>query len=878
MLFLLISFVGAADGNPHKLYKPRDYKGDYCGLEDLEEHQKLLRMMNISHMVDPIMKQLVCSSVSQASMKDQRDALTITAKTYTNYLCSCCIMPCVESSDRPTCKGSLAISDITNLADVDQTIGVRMSQLNNFSNGAALLGPSEAESAFSVDSIFDQMNVYFVAVCMTGSCAISPTNARITRKYNYEPDPDSSLFTAWKELAKNGPSEIKTAMTDHFEFASMDLKDCPYSSKYCVPTPGVDFREAPNNYCIPKLEDGVSGALGSAATDALEGLGSSSIASTGADGLGGLAGEVMDTFDVLVIVVVWAFVIGLVFVVLLRFIISCLVWLSLGLVSGLLVLGGGMAVVRADQCKGASLFDSGRQSAVAVTVAATTAVTNAATGQTCSEAMTGNGADYRGCQTRTVSGKLCQEWDEDRPHTTGWNKGAYPNKGLAKNYCRNPLAGKGIWCVTTNIEKVWEACRPIGVITPECERGYVIETEFSRDALRICGYIIWGLAGLWILAVLCLYSRIRLAIKINEVAATFVSHTPKVLLIPIGQSMAAVSYSLMWAASASFLISQVPVSYTSKENFATWTEAMGTAEEPGKCNPIWPQGFAWKTDDCKEYDPKCWRCAPPRYVFDWYFAYSFFSYLWVNALFVAMGQCIIACAVGMWFFTPPKMKGKISPVWKSVKTVIRYHMGSLIFGALILAIVQFIRYFMKYLEKQAAAQKNKVMVMILKVLQCCIWCFEKIIKFLNKNAYIQVALLGTNFCTSAKRAFHLIMRNLARFGILIILGSIINFIGTCFIIVGTTFSGYFILQAVHPTASPVFPVLLYLCISWVVAKLFMNVFGLAVDTSMQCFLIVEEAKDKHPELAQNIPASLQKIAGYKGPSTEKESRIKPGGE
>lgn len=81
-------------------------------------------------------------------------------------------------------------------------------------------------------------------------------------------------------------------------------------------------------------------------------------------------------------------------------------------------------------------------------------------------------------------------------------------------------------------------------------------------------------------------------------------------------------------------------------------------------------------------------------------------------------------------------------------------------------------------------------------LKCCFWCLEKFIRFLNRNAYImvsglgpitnppalpgregplfpvgalilpfyslQIAIYGTNFCTSAKNAFFLLMRNIIR--------------------------------------------------------------------------------------------------------------------
>eukprot|EP00933_Yihiella_yeosuensis_P021941 TRINITY_DN17289_c0_g2_i3.p1 TRINITY_DN17289_c0_g2~~TRINITY_DN17289_c0_g2_i3.p1 ORF type:complete len:166 (-),score=40.28 TRINITY_DN17289_c0_g2_i3:197-694(-) len=132
------------------------------------------------------------------------------------------------------------------------------------------------------------------------------------------------------------------------------------------------------------------------------------------------------------------------------------------------------------------------------------------------------------------------------------------------------------------------------------------------------------------------------------------------------------------------------------------------------------------------------------------------------------------------------------------------------------------------------------MVMVFKVLQCCLWCFEKCLKFLNKNAYIQIALMGTNFCTSAKKAFFLIMRNALRFGTIAILGNVIYGLGFLFIVVITLACGYGIVQAMHPQLSPAIPLLVYFFVAYVIAKLFMNVFGLAVDTSLQCFLACEE--------------------------------------
>ena len=42
------------------------------------------------------------------------------------------------------------------------------------------------------------------------------------------------------------------------------------------------------------------------------------------------------------------------------------------------------------------------------------------------------------------------------------------------------------------------------------------------------------------------------------------------------------------------------------------------------------------------------------------------------------------------------------------------------------------------------------------------WCFEKFMKFLNKNAYIQTAIYGYSFCKAARSAFFLLLRNILR--------------------------------------------------------------------------------------------------------------------
>jgi hypothetical protein len=42
---------------------------------------------------------------------------------------------------------------------------------------------------------------------------------------------------------------------------------------------------------------------------------------------------------------------------------------------------------------------------------------------------------------------------------------------------------------------------------------------------------------------------------------------------------------------------------------------------------------------------------------------------------------------------------------------------------------------------------------MIKCIECCLACVECIVKFINTQAYIQIALRGKNFCYAAKDGF-----------------------------------------------------------------------------------------------------------------------------
>ena len=128
----------------------------------------------------------------------------------------------------------------------------------------------------------------------------------------------------------------------------------------------------------------------------------------------------------------------------------------------------------------------------------------------------------------------------------------------------------------------------------------------------------------------------------------------------------------------------------------------------------------------------------------------------------------------------------------------RYHTGTLAFGSLIIAIIKAIRTAIQYIEdkiKEKGADKGPVKV-VMCLCKCCLWCLEKFMKFINRNAYILTAIKGTNFCKSAKDAFSLITRNCVRVAVIDNVTDFLLFLGklvvtiTMALLAFTYFSGY----------------------------------------------------------------------------------------
>jgi len=88
---------------------------------------------------------------------------------------------------------------------------------------------------------------------------------------------------------------------------------------------------------------------------------------------------------------------------------------------------------------------------------------------------------YRGMMRSTVSGKMCQHWSAQSPHSHNFTDDSMFADGsiqLADNFCRNPDPDNkdGAWCYTLDEDTEWELCD-----VPLCKPRTSLTSQVNRS-------------------------------------------------------------------------------------------------------------------------------------------------------------------------------------------------------------------------------------------------------------------------------------------------------------------------------------------------------------------------------------------------------------
>ncbi|KAK4486704.1 hypothetical protein RD792_006764 [Penstemon davidsonii] len=206
---------------------------------------------------------------------------------------------------------------------------------------------------------------------------------------------------------------------------------------------------------------------------------------------------------------------------------------------------------------------------------------------------------------------------------------------------------------------------------------------------------------------------------------------------------------------------------------------------------------------------------------------------------------------------------QLLPVFSSMKCLVQYSLGSIALGSLIVSFFESIRCIL-----EAICRKMKQITSYGhghggswagKTMMYCVRCIGWIIRCVNRNAYIMIAITGKGFFKSSEIATELIMSNIVRIGKVNVIGDVILFIGKLCVSLSSALFAFLMLDthkyksAHNKISSPLFPVLVCWGFGYIIASLFFGVVEMSIDTIILSFC---KDSDEHQGNAQYAPPLL----------------------
>uniref|UniRef100_A0A7S0RW54 Choline transporter-like protein n=1 Tax=Chlamydomonas leiostraca TaxID=1034604 RepID=A0A7S0RW54_9CHLO len=403
-------------------------------------------------------------------------------------------------------------------------------------------------------------------------------------------------------------------------------------------------------------------------------------------------------------------------------------------------------------------------------------------------------------------------------------------------------------------------------------------TEVERNQWKWIGIAAAVVAGIIFLITLLMISRIRVAIACIKVASQAVGSMPSILLFPLLPFVFEVGLLIYWIAITGLLYSAGDLTANCRSpdsspftfsNFSSVGSSPSTTSN-SSCYAGLPKDE--QASLCGS-DHNCYLTYDWNDRLKYAFIYHFFGLLWTNQFIVGFGCVTIAGAIASYYWARgDSAQMPTFPVLVALKNTTIYHCGSVAFGSFIIAVIQFIRFLLDYLDRKTRELQsaNKCAEWAMCCVKCCMWCLEKIVAFINRNAYILVAVKGTNYCVSAGRAVALIVTNALRLAAVNFIGDILIFLGKVAIAAGggvialaLSEIDYYNNATKYPDTylySPILPVAVSIITAFVVAEIFFSVYEMAIDTVLLSFCEDCESNNGEPRFA---PPLLMEAVGAK---------------
>lgn len=347
-----------------------------------------------------------------------------------------------------------------------------------------------------------------------------------------------------------------------------------------------------------------------------------------------------------------------------------------------------------------------------------------------------------------------------------------------------------------------------------------------------------------VLSSIAIVRRILMATSVLKVAAKVIGEVQALIIFPVIPYAILAIFYMFWFSAALNLFSSGRVI---QNNCSTSCCAYDLKSKKVNC------------DNCCGYSIHYTPHLTAAILF------HLFGCYWATQFFVACSSTVIAGSVASYYWTRGEAPQEIPflPVFASMKRLIRYSLGSVALGSLIVSFVESIRFILEALRRKLKAANSMPESWVGRIFfhssQFCLRCIGWTIKSVNHNAYIMIAITGKGFFKASEIATELIISNILRIGKVNVIGDIILFLGKLSVSLTSALFAFLMLDshkyksAHNKISSPIFPVLVCWSLGYVVATLFFAVVEMSIDTIILSFC---QDSEEHQGTAQYAPPLL----------------------
>ena len=325
-----------------------------------------------------------------------------------------------------------------------------------------------------------------------------------------------------------------------------------------------------------------------------------------------------------------------------------------------------------------------------------------------------------------------------------------------------------------------------------------------------------------LVVILCLCNKIRTGTKLIEASSQFISSNPSILVVPFIQILKLFLFWTWWTFTFALLFSIGDIRYDPGDLFGD---------------------LVWSDQNT---------------VFIVFFSFALF---WGTAFIISGTQMVVAFKTIDWYFNHLNLSRSYIGISRAYAWTYCRHIGSIAFGSFWISLLWAVQALLQFIyAKLKEVGKDSYW---LKCAMSCVACIERVISFVNRHIYVEVALRNVNFFGAASEFIRLGLNNFLDVAVISALSTLFLFFGSALISGVITVIGYFILEAYGKSVNERFdtlgPLIVIFLIAFVICTIINTVFEISIDAILHCYVLEKSVSERRMQQVQHVPDSFKEV-------------------